>query len=235
MVNVNRNRELSTREKIVQEFYKLMAKQGYKNTSLREVAEACGISKGNLSFHFKKKENIAIVIARCAYLRAYTEMQASVPEIDDAILMFLLHRFLLFYAGSHREVMFRFLAEMFENDLYMNWRAKTTYHDLCSAFAKQNVAFDKNELWEACVFSIFGLYGIINRLYVNKQEFEFERYCKLFLHTMFYQVHFEQGNKYIDEAFRIFSTLDIDTLFSELRLGDVMLLKSDDSSKIGCI
>ena len=148
-------------------------------------------------------------------------------------VMFLLHRLLLFYVGSRRKEMFLFLAEMFENDTYMDWRANATYQDLAAAFVRQELAFDANVLRDACVFASFGIYGMINRLYVQGKVFDFERYSKMFLHSVFRQARFEQGDVYIDRAFQIFGALDVAQLLPELHLGDITLLQYDDASKIG--
>lgn len=50
--------ELSTREKIIVESERLFRKYGYDGTSMKKIADTCGISTGNLTFYFPKKEDL---------------------------------------------------------------------------------------------------------------------------------------------------------------------------------
>src|ERR1700758_2719631 len=47
-----------TRARIQQVALELFAEQGYKRTSLREIAERLGVTKAALYYHFKSKEDI---------------------------------------------------------------------------------------------------------------------------------------------------------------------------------
>lgn len=47
-----------TRRIILENSYELFARQGYSATSMRQIADACGIQLGNLSYYFKKKEDL---------------------------------------------------------------------------------------------------------------------------------------------------------------------------------
>lgn len=43
---------------IYEESKKLFAEKGYENTSMRDIAVACGMSLGNINYHYKKKEDL---------------------------------------------------------------------------------------------------------------------------------------------------------------------------------
>lgn len=47
-----------TRQKILNAARTLFNEYGYNSVSLRDIAETVGISEGNLTYHFKKKENL---------------------------------------------------------------------------------------------------------------------------------------------------------------------------------
>lgn len=49
-----------TRQMILQQADELFAAKGYSGVSMREVAEACQISKAAIYYHFKNKENLYI-------------------------------------------------------------------------------------------------------------------------------------------------------------------------------
>lgn len=73
-----------TREKILIESKKQFNKKGYNEVSIKDIAEALSISKGNLTYHFKKKEDI---------VEALLEMPAdhtppSAPETYEELMAF---------------------------------------------------------------------------------------------------------------------------------------------------
>lgn len=53
---------LSTAEKILETGRRLFNVKGYSATSLSEIANALGISKGNLTYHFPTKKDLAIAL-----------------------------------------------------------------------------------------------------------------------------------------------------------------------------
>ena len=57
---VQRNRKgTETRQEILDAARRLFNQRGYNGVSLQDIARSVGISKGNLSYHFQKKEGIA--------------------------------------------------------------------------------------------------------------------------------------------------------------------------------
>lgn len=50
--------KISTKQKILDTARTLFNKYGYNGVSLRDIASAVGISEGNLTYYFKKKENL---------------------------------------------------------------------------------------------------------------------------------------------------------------------------------
>ncbi|MET9108135.1 TetR/AcrR family transcriptional regulator [Streptomyces zhihengii] len=53
-----------TRQRIQDVALELFAEQGYEKTSLREIAEALGVTKAALYYHFRTKEDILISLFR---------------------------------------------------------------------------------------------------------------------------------------------------------------------------
>lgn len=54
----NAPEDLGAREKILREATRLFAERGFEGTSLRDLADAVGLQKGSLVYHFETKENI---------------------------------------------------------------------------------------------------------------------------------------------------------------------------------
>lgn len=69
--------ETDIRTKIVAAAYKLIARYGYGKTTMADLAEACGMSPGNLYRYFPGKLDIAEQLA----LRAFDEEAAALREV----------------------------------------------------------------------------------------------------------------------------------------------------------
>lgn len=52
----------STREKILAVSLRLFNEQGYRNVTMRAIADALSISVGNLTYHFAKKQDIVAAL-----------------------------------------------------------------------------------------------------------------------------------------------------------------------------
>lgn len=50
-----------TKNKIAQESERLFNTYGYHNVTMRSIADACGISVGNLTYHYPKKEDLLML------------------------------------------------------------------------------------------------------------------------------------------------------------------------------
>lgn len=71
-----------TRQTIMAEAFELFRKQGYAGTSMGQVAEAVGISKGNLTYHFPSKQ--ALFEAVDAYAEGYVRERLIARSFDEA-------------------------------------------------------------------------------------------------------------------------------------------------------
>ncbi|MFF7726045.1 TetR/AcrR family transcriptional regulator [Streptomyces sp. NPDC008001] len=84
-------RRSDTRERIQKTALDLFVSHGYEKTSLREIAEALGVTKAALYYHFKTKEDILSAISRdlgrpVDELIAWAEEQPPTPETKRELL-----------------------------------------------------------------------------------------------------------------------------------------------------
>jgi AcrR family transcriptional regulator len=61
---MNTSEALVSREKIMDDATRLWVQSGYASISMREIAEACGMSKAGLYYHFKDKEDLLLAVLK---------------------------------------------------------------------------------------------------------------------------------------------------------------------------
>ncbi|MBE6021018.1 MAG: TetR/AcrR family transcriptional regulator [Firmicutes bacterium] len=81
-----------TREKILLEAKHQFNKKGYNSVSIKDIADALGISKGNLTYYFKKKEDIVEAILEMptdqtppSAPRTYEELTAFFEDMQSVV------------------------------------------------------------------------------------------------------------------------------------------------------
>lgn len=75
-----------TRQEILDAARRLFNQRGYNGVSLQDIAKAVGISKGNLSYHFQKKEGIVEALLAEKVDTFPTGIPQSVGELDLVFL-----------------------------------------------------------------------------------------------------------------------------------------------------
>lgn len=205
------------REKILSEFYHLVCRQGYKQSSLRQLGDICEMSTGHINFYFKKKDKLAIAISEVHLTRAYAIINEHYDIHEDEFTLFLLHHILLFYLTSKRKITHRIVSELHDNKEFMFWRAKIIYSYVKSALHKIEFFADNNDIMDACVSSAYGIYALLHKYYIDKQSFDYQRVFRIFMQMLFVQIGFTQIDAYLERALRLFAGLDKDELLAQFK------------------
>lgn len=75
---------LSERERsLVSSAYRVITRQGGHRTSLQDIAEDAGVSKGLLLYHFKTKDVVLVTTMQWALLRTADRIRSRLAEVDD--------------------------------------------------------------------------------------------------------------------------------------------------------
>lgn len=83
---------MKTREKIIETALNLFNEKGYANVGVREIARNLGISPGNLSYHFSRKEDILFVLAKKHSLnndRSFEDFFETEATLENFLLLML--------------------------------------------------------------------------------------------------------------------------------------------------
>jgi len=65
------------REAILETSAKLFGQYGYKEVSIRDIAQACGLTNAALYYHFKNKEDLFLAMLQRDHERAIASLQAA--------------------------------------------------------------------------------------------------------------------------------------------------------------
>lgn len=74
---------VDTREVIAHVATKMFAERGYQGASIRDLAEAAGVTKPVLYYYFKSKENLFITLINEAYDFFYAKMEEIFTDTND--------------------------------------------------------------------------------------------------------------------------------------------------------
>lgn len=58
----DRSTKPDTRERILQAAFTVLSRQGYENTSIKDIAEEAGVAQGLIHYHFKSKEQLVLSV-----------------------------------------------------------------------------------------------------------------------------------------------------------------------------
>ncbi len=206
------------REKISNEFYKLICKQGYHKTSMRQLSEACGISKGHIGFYYGKKEDIMVSICKIQLSKAYKLISLCAEIPDDKLLKLLNYIIFVFYMVSKRKVIYRLVSDMSTNNEFLKWRTETFCKYLYEAYLERGVETDVDELSNLCTFFVYGTYGYIHEEYIRGNIINYCNSFSMFIRTLIMHLDPLESLDYINKALRIFETLEIEKLVSQLEI-----------------
>lgn len=84
--------ESSQQEKILDAAYTVMAREGYAQTSLRQIAAEAQVAVSQISYHYQNKEGLLLAVARHVtntyyiYLQQYLEPGMTPQEIGECFI-----------------------------------------------------------------------------------------------------------------------------------------------------
>jgi AcrR family transcriptional regulator len=73
---------LKTRRRLIKSATELFAHQGYRDTSVQQIADAAGTSRGSIFWHFGSKEGLLWAVSEKLFAR--WENEILVPEVGEA-------------------------------------------------------------------------------------------------------------------------------------------------------
>jgi AcrR family transcriptional regulator len=62
MLNAHSNRAADTRTRILEAAFQMLSRQGYENTSIKDIAAEAGVAQGLIHYHYKSKQLLVLAV-----------------------------------------------------------------------------------------------------------------------------------------------------------------------------
>lgn len=94
----DRSTKPDTHERILEAAFNVLSRQGYENTSIKDIAEDAGVAQGLVHYHFKSKQQLVLAVldfvckkvelgaieGEAGALQAFEDTKASLKDSRDA-------------------------------------------------------------------------------------------------------------------------------------------------------
>ncbi len=139
-----KKKEESTNHKIIRVSTRMFLESGYTSTTVKNVCDELGISKGNFTFHFPSKEHVLAVLVRwlCEFQRKLMEDEAG--EGMSSLLSICLELMSMSSACEANEAAKDFLVSAYQSPVCLEiihnsdmTRAKTVFAEYCSDWTEE--------------------------------------------------------------------------------------------------
>ena len=73
-----------TRDKILEAAFTVLSRQGYENTSIKDIAEEAGVAQGLIHYHFKSKQQMVmqVLLEVCAKMEVYGQSAGEAAALE---------------------------------------------------------------------------------------------------------------------------------------------------------
>ncbi len=205
------------KERILKEFKNLYNLNGFEKTTISNLSKACGMSQGHITFHFNKKEDIAL-----QYLKDYSScLFEAIEEVcalpDDPLLKIYFTIVFYAYLAYHDKTDNILIIDISQNspllDNVIDW-SKLSFE---RALKRLFIPYDDRELWCACNCSVSGFMLMIRRELQSNHGLDNIRVFNLYCSLLKSQINIPDMDAYRQWSIAIFEDLSKELLVSRFR------------------
>lgn len=149
----------------------LMYEQGYEQTTVRQIADKCGIGRGHLYFYYARKEQFPIAL-RANLLKKIDIIvcEAFPEEKGNLLLRYLATVKLVRYMFAQRRELYRAQAEYASHTEVMDGFARLQYPLLTGALSGLGLTIDSALVEESLLVATYSEYVLMKYRYEHSQE-----------------------------------------------------------------
>lgn len=173
----------SIKARLLQMYDILMYEQGYEQTTVRQIADKCGIGRGHLYFYYSRKEQFPIAL-RANLLKKidFIICETFPEEKGNLLLRYLATVKLVRYMFAQRRELYRAQAEYASHTEVMDGFAELQYPLLTGALSSFGLTIDQELIEESLLVATHSEYVLMKYRYGHSQEkldheFLFNHFC----------------------------------------------------------
>lgn len=206
-----KNKNNQVRAKILEEFERFLNEFGYKKTTIQKIADACGISKGHITFYFKKKEDLLPALFENFFARISIIMDEMKLE-EKPIVLFFIKQLFIFYILEKKEDYYKKVSELSEIVRHLEYRADGFYNNFSDIMKEMDIKFDSHLLRNACISLSFTIYGLVGYWHRNSYKIDYIYFFNFLSNGFLAQGNFKNLKQYKEKALEIFGNQDKEEL-----------------------
>ena len=189
---------LETQEKIIQAALELFVRKGYHGTSITDIMNKVGLTKGSLYAHFKSKRELSLRIIMDGYKIRYVDEMTRYANHGEGDALDKLHRCINFsarFASDHRNlcVFWTFLPTELKADVDFEPMLKAVDHDyqrFIRGIIRQGISqgiVDNRTDPDLAALAFMALQdGVLHQWVLNGNLIDAEEYVRTFRKTFIY-------------------------------------------------
>jgi AcrR family transcriptional regulator len=193
-----------TQEKIIQAALELFVRKGYHATSVTDIMNKVGLTKGSLYAHFKSKGELLLRIID-EYKARYIDEVIRFANDGEGNALDKLHRYISFsaqFASEHQNlcVFLTFLTTELKADIDFEPMLKAVYHDqqrFISGIIRQGInqgVVDKQTDPDLAALAFMALHdGTLHQWILNRNLIDSEQYVRTFRKIFMYGLASDKG------------------------------------------
>ncbi len=209
-------KKLSSKQRVLTVAIKMFLENGYKQTTMRELAKRANVNYGSLTFAFKSKENVVCQLLGYVFEYQFSKVKEFLKEkANDKILFYATEMALqinVAESSEHLREMYNVSYSMPNSSQVVFNTITTKLEDIFKEFLPQAEKKDFYELEIASAGVMRNFISVPCDVY-----FTMERKIKRLLETTFLIYRVPQSK--IDEALNFVSTLNFEKLARETLKG----------------
>ena len=181
----------------------LFLNQGYDKTTIRQIAEECGIGRGHLYYYFRKKEDILIHIFKQILNKIYDDVIESSDDKTEVLLSYATIQCVYTYTLVLNEKLFRIYLQGSTIEIVRR-AAPNMLIDLCKKKAEDmNYDIKEKDICFSVTIGYAGECELLKRYYHGEEDFDIDSIVRSITSTRLLLLNIidhKQVNEIVDKA-----------------------------------
>lgn len=169
----------STRENIFKIAEDLILKQGYENTSLKQIAEACGMRQGNLYYYIKKKEELFIKLFQRYMLKLPDQIERYLTKDENQWEKYIIIEYIYLLKMVNDSQMFHLYIEALNVPAMKEFYIKVHNDLLMRYITADSCSLSKSEIFMNSIAFCGSTFEIIKYYFERKNEIDIDSFISI--------------------------------------------------------